>query len=95
MELSVASGAVDGDKSGEDAHQEEDQHHVLREPNVLGGGGSGDGEGKIGGNHWLCHEVNRVQLSIARGHFGIERKKWNLHLFLPLSLFSVLIWQIF
>ena len=39
MELSVASGAVDGDKSGEDAHQEEDQHHVLREPNVLGVGG--------------------------------------------------------
>ena len=37
MELSVASGAVDGDKGGEDAHQEEDQHHVLREPNVLGG----------------------------------------------------------
>ena len=35
LELSVASGAVDGDKSGEDAHQEEDQHHVLREPNVL------------------------------------------------------------
>ena len=46
LELSVASGAVDGDKGGEDAHQEEDQHHVLREPNVLGGGGSGDGEGK-------------------------------------------------
>ena len=42
MELSVASGAVDGDQGGEDAHQEEDQHHVLREPNVLGGGGSGD-----------------------------------------------------
>ena len=47
MELSVASGAVDGDQGGEDAHQEEDQHHVLREPNVLGGGGSGDGEGKM------------------------------------------------
>ena len=46
LELSVASGAVDGDQGGEDAHQEEDQHHVLREPNVLGGGGSGDGEGK-------------------------------------------------
>ena len=39
MELSVASGAVDGDQGGEDAHQEEDQHHVLREPNVLGGEG--------------------------------------------------------
>ena len=46
MELSVASGAVDGDQGGEDAHQEEDQHHVLREPNVLGGGESGDGERK-------------------------------------------------
>ena len=39
MELSVASGAVDGDQGGEDAHQEEDQHHVLREPNVLVGRG--------------------------------------------------------
>ena len=39
LELSVASGAVDGDKGGEDAHQEEDQHHVLREPNVLVGRG--------------------------------------------------------
>ena len=35
MELSVASGAVDGDQGGEDAHQEEDQHHVLREPDIL------------------------------------------------------------
>ena len=55
---------------------------------------SGNGEGEKGGNHRLCHEVNRVQLSIARGHFRFE-KKMNLHLLLPLSLISVLIWQIF
>ena len=47
MELSVASGAVDGDQGGEDAHQEEDQHHVLREPNVLGRGGK-DNKNDVG-----------------------------------------------
>ena len=32
----VASCPVDGDESGEDADQEQDQHHVLSEPDILG-----------------------------------------------------------
>ena len=36
LELPVASGAVHGDECGEYAHKEENQHHVLGEPDVLG-----------------------------------------------------------
>ena len=36
LELSVASGAVHGDECGEYTDKEENQHHVLGEPDVLG-----------------------------------------------------------
>ena len=32
VSLPVAGGAVHGDQGGEDTHQEQDQHHVLRKP---------------------------------------------------------------
>ena len=36
LKLPVASGPVHRDQGGEDADKEEDEHHVLREPDVLG-----------------------------------------------------------
>ena len=35
LELPVAGGSVDCDEGGQDADEEEDQHHVLGKPNVL------------------------------------------------------------
>ena len=36
LELPVAGGPVHSDEGGEDADQEEDQHHVFSKPDVLG-----------------------------------------------------------
>ena len=35
VSLPVAGGAVHGDQGGEDTHQEQDQHHVLRKPAAI------------------------------------------------------------